>query len=174
MRSPHERVDESVNTFAELDSLVLGPERLASNVLAFSGVGVYRFEDLRVWQASKRQCDRVGDLLKRTEFRRDRELSSQMNAAALSVTFNISEGFLRRRDKETLQFLRYAFASNGELKSGYYAAQGRNYLSAEETAELIELNEGIAKMLRRWQATLHRELRAQKTPPALRGLRTKD
>jgi four helix bundle protein len=33
------------------------------------------------------------------------------------VSFNISEGFLRRRDKETLQFLRYAFASNGEVKA---------------------------------------------------------
>ena len=68
--------------------------------------------------------------------------------------FNISEGFLRRRDKETLQFLRYAFASNGELKAGYYAADGRQYIAAAETTELIALNESIAKMLRRWQGTL--------------------
>ena len=77
-----------------------------------------------------------------------------MNGAALSVMFNISEGFLRRRDKETLQFLRYAYASNGEVKSAYYAAEGRNYLTATETTDLIGLNESIAKMLRRWQATL--------------------
>jgi len=77
-----------------------------------------------------------------------------MNGAALSVMFNIAEGFLRRRDKETLQFLRYASASNGELKSAYYAAAGRNYLAAAEIADLIQLNESIAKMLRRWQATL--------------------
>jgi four helix bundle protein len=120
-------------------------------------VGVYRFEDLRVWQAAKQQCDRVGALLKRPAFLRDRELSSQMNDAALSVMLNSSEGFLRRRDKETLQFLRYAFASNGELKSVYYAAEGRNYLSAAETADLISLNESIAKMLRRWMATLDKD-----------------
>jgi four helix bundle protein len=77
-----------------------------------------------------------------------------MNDAAISVMFNIAEGFLRRRDKETLQFLRYSFASNGELKSGYYAADGRKYLNPAETAELIELNERISKMLRRWIATL--------------------
>ena len=130
-------------------------------MLSPGGVGVYRFEDLRVWQAAKRQCDRVGALLERTECQRDRELSEHMNAAALSVMFNISEGFLRRRDKETLQFLRYAFASNGELKAGYYAAEGRKYLSATETTELIELNEGIAKMLRRWQATLEPDSRGQ-------------
>ena len=117
-------------------------------------VGVYRFEDLRVWQAAKQQCDRVGALLKLPAFQQDRELSGQMNGAALSVMFNISEGFLRRRDKETLQFLRYAFASNGEVKSAYYAAEGRDYLSAAEAVDLIRLNESIAKMLRRWIATL--------------------
>ena len=117
-------------------------------------VGVCRFEDLRVWQAARQQCDRVGALLKRPDFRDDRKLSDQMNDASISVMFNITEGFLRRRDRETLQFLRYAFASNGELKSGYYAAAGRNYLSTSESDELIGLNESIARMLRRWQATL--------------------
>ena len=95
-------------------------------------MGVYRFEDLRVWQAARRQCHRVGELVKRPEFRRDWALSDQMNAAAISVMFNISEGFLRRRDAETLQFLRYAFASNGELKAGYYAAEDRKYITSEE------------------------------------------
>lgn len=94
------------------------------------------------------QCDRVGVLLERPGFRRDRKLSEQINDASISVLFNIAEGFLRRRDKETLQFPRYAFASNGELKSGYYVASGRNYLPADETDELITLNETIAKMLR--------------------------
>ena len=100
-----------------------------------------------MWQAAKQQCDLVGGLLIRPEFLRDRKMSEQINEASLSVMFNIAEGFLRRRDKETLQFLRYAFASNGELKSGYYAAAGRKYLADAETAELISLNESIAKML---------------------------
>jgi len=47
-------------------------------------------------------------LLQRPGFLRDRELSDQINRAALSVVFNITEGFLRRRDRETKQFLRYA------------------------------------------------------------------
>jgi four helix bundle protein len=117
-------------------------------------MGVYRFEDLRVWQAAKEQSDRVGELLQRPAFQRDRELSGQMNDAALSVLFNIAEGFLRRKDGETAQFLRYAFASNGELKSAYYAATGRRYLTETDAADLIRLNESIAKMLRRWQGTL--------------------
>ena len=127
-------------------------------------MGVYRFEDLRVWQAARQQCDEVGTLLQRSSFRRDWALSDQMNRASVSVPFNISEGFLRRRDKETKQFLRYAMASNGELKTGYYPAQGRSYLVAGEMVVLIERNEFIAKMLRRWYATLRRD----------QGPRTKD
>jgi len=92
--------------------------------------------------------------LLRPAFRKDRALSDQLNRAALSVLFNITEGFLRRRDKETMQFLGYAIASNGELKAGYYAADGRAYLMAAETADLIVLNESIARMLRRWYAIL--------------------
>jgi four helix bundle protein len=130
--------------------------------------GVHRFEDLRVWQAAKRQCDRVGELISRPEFRRDAEFSDQMNAAAISVMFNISEGFLRRRDPETLQFLRYSFASNGELKSGCYAATGRKHLSETEAADLIVINESIAKMLRRWISTVH------PGPSRSRGPGTKD
>jgi four helix bundle protein len=79
-------------------------------------MGVHRFEDLRVWQAAKEQCDQVGGLLERPRFQRDSGLSTQINDAALSVMFNIAEGFLRRRDKETLQFLRIALASNGETE----------------------------------------------------------
>jgi hypothetical protein len=45
--------------------------------------GVYRFEDLRVWQAAKRQCDLVGELTIRPEFRRDQEISEHMNCVAL-------------------------------------------------------------------------------------------
>jgi len=117
-------------------------------------VGVIRFEDMRVWQAAKEQCDRVGELLRRPEFRRDLELSDQMNRASISVVFNTTEGFLRRRDKETMQFLRYAMASNGELKAGYYVADGRAYLMPGEAAPLMALNESIARMLCRWYATL--------------------
>jgi four helix bundle protein len=137
-------------------------------------MSVYRFEDLRVWRAAKQQCDRVGALRLRPEFRDDRELSDQMNGAALSVMFNISEGFLRRLDRETSQFLRYSFASNGELKSGYYAAESRSYLTAAEAAELIALNESIARMLRRWLATLKPADQAKKRGKADSGPRTED
>jgi len=53
-----------------------------------------------------------------------------------------------------MQCLRYSAASNAEVKTCYYAADGRKYFSETELKELIRENESIAKMLRRWQATL--------------------
>jgi four helix bundle protein len=115
---------------------------------------VYRFEDLRVWQAAKRQCDRVGELIKRPEFRADGALSGQLNGASISVMNNISEGFLRHRDKEFMQFLRIAAASNGEVRTCYYAALGRKHLSDAEAGELVESSNAIGRMIRRLQSTL--------------------
>ena len=95
--------------------------------------------------------------MRQPAFRADRALSDQLNRAALSVLFNISEGFLRRRDKETRQFLRYAIASNGEVKAGYYAADGRHYLTNADKDSLMTLNEDIARMLYCWNVTLTAE-----------------
>ena len=117
-------------------------------------MGVYRFEDLRVWQAGKTQCDRIGELRKRPEFRDDFDLGSQMNRAGLSVINNISEGFLRHRDKEFMQFLRIAAGSNGEVRTCFMAAHGRSYLADAEAEELIEASNAIGRMIRRLQATL--------------------
>jgi four helix bundle protein len=115
---------------------------------------VSRFEDLRVWQAAKEQCDRVGDLIGRDEFRRDRQLSDQINGACISVLNNIAEGFSRRSDREFRQFLRYAFGSNAEVRACYYIAGGRKYLDSTEQETLTQLNDRIARMIRRFQATL--------------------
>lgn len=90
---------------------------MTSSVQAQTSVGVCRYEDLRVWQAAKRQCDRVGKLIKRPEFRRGPGLSSQLNDASISVIADISEGFLRQCDKEFMRPLRYSATSYGEVKA---------------------------------------------------------
>jgi four helix bundle protein len=117
-------------------------------------MGVYRFEDLRVWQAAKKQCDRVGELIKRPEFCLDRELSEEMNDASISVMTNIGEGFLRHRDEEFMKFLRISAGSNGEVRSCYAAAQGRKYIAVDEADDLIEASNAIGRMIRRLQSTL--------------------
>ena len=74
---------------------------------------------------------------------------------------NIAEGFVRRRDKELLQFLRYSAASNAEVKTCLYAAEGRAFLESTELRDLIAENESIAKMIGRGQATLRPGARAR-------------
>lgn len=46
-------------------------------------MGVDRFEDLRVWQAAKQQCNRVGTLMKRADFVSDPALADQLIERAL-------------------------------------------------------------------------------------------
>ena len=67
---------------------------------------------------------------------------------------NISEGFLRHRDKEFLQFLRVAAASNGEVRSCLYIAQGRKYIDDREAEQDIERTNRIGKRIRRLQQSL--------------------
>ena len=47
-------------------------------------MGVNRFEDLRVWQAAKEQCDRVGELLQRPTFRPNGELKTGYYVVSLA------------------------------------------------------------------------------------------
>jgi four helix bundle protein len=117
-------------------------------------MGVYRFEDLRMWQAARAQCDQVAEWTKRPAFRRDTEISKQLNAATLSVVLNIAEGFARRRDGETRQFLRYALASNAEVRACFYVAQGRHYLSDVEAERAIDSCNAIGRMVSCFMATL--------------------
>jgi four helix bundle protein len=129
---------------------------LALSVRSGGGMCADRFEDLRVWQAAREQCDNVGRLIKRLEFQKDFALRDQLNAAGISVMSNISEGFLRHRDKEFLQFLRIAAGSNGEVRSCLYAARGRAYISEDEASQLIEASNRIGKMIRRLQDSMVR------------------
>ena len=115
---------------------------------------VNQFEDLRVWQAAMKQCGRVGELIKRPKFRDDRARCDEMNDVAISVAANISEGFLRHRDKEFNQFLRVSAGSNGEVRTCFIAVQERKYLPDDEATELIEGSNAIGRMIRRLQATL--------------------
>jgi len=101
-------------------------------------MGVNRFEDLRAWQAARKQCQAVGELITRPKFRQDVKLSLQINDASISVMNNVNEGFLRHRDREFQQFLRISAGSNGEVRSCLYAARDRNYLDSNEADELIE------------------------------------
>ena len=88
-------------------------------------------------------------------FSKDLRLSGQIQAAGTSVMSNIPEGFIRRSDKEFVQFLFIAMSSSAEVQSQLYVALDQEYINhkqfdeiygqAEKTAMLIS---GLIKYLR--------------------------
>lgn len=82
-------------------------------------------------------------------------LSGQIQSAAGSVMANVAEGFVRRSNKEFMQFLFIAMSSTAEVQSHLYIAVDQDYLSkdafesiyaqADRTGRIIS---GLIKYLR--------------------------
>lgn len=88
-------------------------------------------------------------------WKRDVRLCSQTQSAAGSAMANIAEGFVRRSNKEFVQFLFIAMSSTAEVQSHLYIAVDQGYLSkdafesiyaqADRTGRIIS---GLIKYLR--------------------------
>ena len=64
-------------------------------------------------------------------FQNDYRLKDQSIGAAISVMGNIPEGFVRRSNKEFIQFLFISVSSAAELQSHMYIAMDQNYVTKE-------------------------------------------
>jgi four helix bundle protein len=78
---------------------------------------INRFEDLDCWQEARELVKKVYEVTKDGDFKRDFRLAGQIQSAAASVMANIAEGFIRRSDKEFVQFLFIAMSSAAEVQS---------------------------------------------------------
>ena len=108
---------------------------------------IERFEDLPVWQESRRLANLVYDLSDRGRFARDFALRDQMRRAVISIMSNVAEGFESRTQPLFIEFLGRAKASSGELRSQLYLALDREYLSREEFVEAVRSAESCSKQL---------------------------
>lgn len=116
---------------------------------------ITRFEDLQCWQEGRLLTNKIYEITRGREFRKDIRLSSQIQASATSVMANIAEGFIRRSDKEFVQFLFIAMSSAAEVQSHLYVVLDQGYVDREhfdkiyrqanKTAMLIS---GLVKYLR--------------------------
>ncbi len=67
---------------------------------------INRFEDLQCWQESRKLTNMVYKAIHNSKaFQSDYRLKDQSIGAAVSVMGNIPEGFVRRSNKEFIQFL---------------------------------------------------------------------
>jgi four helix bundle protein len=95
-------------------------------------VKINRFEDLECWKEARKLVNMVYDAIRNSKaFQNDYRLRDQSIGAAVSTMGNIPEGFVRRSNKEFIQFLFISVSSAGELQSHMYVAQDQGYISQE-------------------------------------------
>jgi four helix bundle protein len=121
---------------------------------------ITRFEELDCWKEARQLIRQVYEAVEQnSRWQKEVRLCGQMQNASGSVMANIAEGFVRRSNKEFVQFLFIAMSSCAEVQSHLYIALDQGYLSmdcfqsiygqADRTARIIS---GLIKYLRTKQA----------------------
>jgi len=106
-----------------------------------------RFEDLECWQEARRLTQMVYRATNDGVFKKDLRLSGQIQAAAASSMANIAEGFIRRSDREFIQFLFIAMSSAAEVQSHLYIALDQNYVDQNQFEEIYEQSNKTAMII---------------------------
>ncbi|MEW6210986.1 MAG: four helix bundle protein [Acidobacteriota bacterium] len=115
-----------------------------------------RFEDLPVWKAALELAVRVYGLTAQKPFKAHPRLRDQIEAASLSVSNNIAEGFERGTTSELLSFLYIARGSAGETRSMLLFTLRLSDFDdfKSEISDLRSLAESISRQLRAWADSL--------------------
>jgi four helix bundle protein len=107
-----------------------------------------RFEDIEAWQKARELTREIYRVTKQGAFAKDFGLRDQIRRAAVSIMFNIAEGFERGSNKEFIQFLFIAKGSAGEVRSQLYIAFDLGYIGKEAfeqlNADLISISRQIS------------------------------
>jgi len=107
-----------------------------------------RFEDLECWQEARKLVNMVyGAIKSNPSFQNDYRLKDQSIGAAVSVTGNIPEGFVRRSNREFMQFLFISLSSAAELQSHMYVAFDQGYITRGTFDEIYQQADKTSKMV---------------------------
>lgn len=117
---------------------------------------VERFEDLECYQLAVDITVKCHKLFYREELRKEYEFKSQMIAALISISNNISEGFEYGNNADFIRFLRYAKGTAGESRNVLNVIKACELISKQEYAELykdfIQLSKKISALIKYLQA----------------------
>ena len=108
---------------------------------------ISRFEDLDCWQEARLLVKNVYEATRQKDFSKDLRFSGQIQAAAISAMANIAEGFIRRSDKEFIQFLYIAMSSAAEVQSHLYVAMDLGYIDKKQFDDIYEQARKTAMMI---------------------------
>ncbi|MFH0959443.1 MAG: four helix bundle protein [Pseudomonadota bacterium] len=108
---------------------------------------ITRFEDLECWQQARELTRMVYMATRNPQFKKDLRLAGQIQAAATSTMANCAEGFIRRSDKEFIQFLFIAMSSSAEVQSHLYVALDQSYIDPEPFQQTYDQADKTAKII---------------------------
>src|ERR1051326_1558097 len=111
------------------------------------------------WQVGRELVQKIYFLTKKPEFTNDRRLTSQLQAAAISVPSNIAEGYERVSAAEFHKFLIMAKASCAEVRSQLYNAKDIGYISEVEFKNLIDFAEYAGRIIGALREAVRRRFR---------------
>ncbi|HRA72837.1 MAG TPA: four helix bundle protein [Flavobacterium sp.] len=98
---------------------------------------INRFEDLEIWQESRRLAKEIHIISIETGLKSDFKFKEQIRSSSGSVMDNIAEGFERDGNIEFRQFLSIAKGSAGETRSQLYRVFDFDYIN-EQKFELLK------------------------------------
>lgn len=109
-------------------------------------VKVKSYRDLLAWQKAMDLVEAIYTITRSFPNEEIYALSSQMRRAAVSIPSNIAEGQSRRSSKEFLHHLSISNGSLSELETQILIAERLAYLSAENSAFLLDQTAEIGRL----------------------------
>ena len=103
--------------------------------------------DLVVWQKSMEHVTQIYAATRNYPKDEVFGMVSQMRRAAVSIPSNISEGYGRLYDKETVKFLSNALGSACELETQIEISKNLDLLKNDEANQLLDEIRAIIRML---------------------------
>ena len=104
-------------------------------------------KDLLVWQKSMELVTSIYIVTRSYPKDEIFGIVSQMRRAAVSIPSNISEGYGRFYEKETVKFLSNALGSATELETQMIISKDLSFLPVDDAAKLINSIQEIIRML---------------------------
>ena len=112
------------------------------------------YRDLKVWQSAMKLAEEVYRLSGCFPKSEIYGLTSQLQRSAVSIPSNIAEGQGRNSSNEFSRFLRIALGSLAELETQILLAQRFNYITEQESVNVLQIAGETGKMLKGLQKSL--------------------
>ncbi len=104
----------------------------------------FRFENLQIWQESRRLVQEIYHITKVFPQTEQFGLTSQMRRAMISVACNIAEGCGRNSDKDFAHFLEQSYSSLMEVVSLLYISGDLAFIANDKLDPLLKACDALA------------------------------